>query len=201
MAIDWRPWVGTLRADQNFYLANAYAVEFLNQNLTRERLERFDAEVARVTRPDEPARAAQQRAGGAPGTAPRFTSLDEKVLWGDLADVFHLIVAFSNARHDLTTPSIAAVREALVSRHFDAVYLAGYSGGKVAFLSPEFQALMLEIWKVKFLAIPRFGEVIRSTRGARLDHFLDDGDSPDIPIPVYVRYLNRIRDMAMEATR
>ena len=57
---------------------------------------------------------------------------------------------------------------------------------------------MLEIWKVKFLQMPRFGDVIRSTAGVRLDHFLDDGDSPDIPIPVYVGYLNRIRDLALE---
>ena len=35
--------------------------------------------------------------------------------------------------------------------------------------------------------------------GLRLDHFLNDSDSPDIPIPIYVGYLNRIRDMAMEA--
>jgi hypothetical protein len=31
----------------------------------------------------------------------------------------------------------------------------------------------------------------------RLEHFLNDGDSPDIPIPVYVEYLNRIRKMAL----
>ena len=80
----------------------------------------------------------------------------------------------------------------------DAIYLAGYADGRVGFLSPEFQALMLEIWKVKFLRLPRLGEVIRSTAGRRLDHFLNDGDSPDIPVPVYVGYLNRIRDMAME---
>jgi hypothetical protein len=39
--------------------------------------------------------------------------------------------------------------------------------------------------------------VIRSTAGVKLDHFLDDGDSPDIPIPIYVGYLNRIREMAI----
>jgi hypothetical protein len=55
---------------------------------------------------------------------------------------------------------------------------------------------MLEIWKTKYLAIPRLNEVIRSTAERRLDHFLDDGDSPDIPIPIYVGYLNRIREMA-----
>ena len=56
---------------------------------------------------------------------------------------------------------------------------------------------MLEIWKVKYLHMPRFGDVIRSTVGRRLDHFLDDGDSPDIPIPVYVNQLNRIRGLAL----
>ncbi len=40
--------------------------------------------------------------------------------------------------------------------------------------------------------------VIWSTAGVRLDHFLDVGDSPDIPIPIYVGYLNRIREMAQE---
>ena len=29
-----------------------------------------------------------------------------------------------------------------------------------------------------------------------LSHFLNDGDSPDIPIPIYVDYLNQIRDLA-----
>lgn len=56
---------------------------------------------------------------------------------------------------------------------------------------------MLEIWKVKYLQTPRFGEMIRSTAGRHLDHFLDDGDSPDIPIPIYVKQLNRIGDLAL----
>jgi len=30
----------------------------------------------------------------------------------------------------------------------------------------------------------------------RLEHFLNDGDSPDIPVPVYVGYLNQIRNLA-----
>jgi hypothetical protein len=29
-----------------------------------------------------------------------------------------------------------------------------------------------------------------------LSHFLNDGDSPDIPIAVYVEYLNQIRELA-----
>jgi hypothetical protein len=197
-AIDWRPWLEALSANQEFYFANAYAVEFLAANLTHERLTWFDAELARVTTPTERVRAAQQRLHRAPGTSPRFTSLVEKALWGDLADVLHLIVAFRNVTPSLRAPSITAVRDALVARHFDAVHLAGYSGGRLGFISPEFQALMLEIWKVKFLAVARFAEVIRSTTGMRLDHFLNDGDSPDIPIPVYVGYLNQIRHMALE---
>jgi hypothetical protein len=46
------------------------------------------------------------------------------------------------------------------------------------FIDREFQQLMLEIWKVKLRRIKRFGEVIRSTRGVKLDHYLNDADSP-----------------------
>jgi hypothetical protein len=108
------------------------------------------------------------------------------------------VVAFAGRPGAAATPDVAKMREAIVGQRFDAVYLSGYAGGRVGFLSGEFQALMLEIWKVKFLRIPRLGDVIRSTAGVRLDHFLNDGDSPDIPIPIYVGYLNRIREMAME---
>jgi hypothetical protein len=56
---------------------------------------------------------------------------------------------------------------------------------------------MIEIWKVKYLEIPRFREVIANVPPEiRLEHFLNDGDSPDIPIPVYVGYLNRMRELA-----
>jgi hypothetical protein len=65
------------------------------------------------------------------------------------------------------------------------------------FISDEFRSLMLEIWRVKYLQMPRFREVISSIPiEIRLEHFLNDGDSPDIQIPVYVGYLNQIRDMA-----
>ena len=37
----------------------------------------------------------------------------------------------------------------------------------MGFISPEFRALMLEIWRTKFLEMPRFGEVIRSIPRAR----------------------------------
>ncbi len=47
LAIDWRPWVEAMAADQDFYFANGYAVEFLKWNLARERLEQF----RRGTRP------------------------------------------------------------------------------------------------------------------------------------------------------
>jgi hypothetical protein len=198
LAIDWRPWVDAMAADQDFYFANSYAVEFLKWNLARERLESFRAELGRVAMPTERAREAQQRINRAAGAPIRFMAVDEKVLWGDLADVLHLIVAFGNRPAARAVPALAAMRESIVARHFDAVYLAGYAGGRMGFLSTEFQALMLEIWKVKFLKIPRLNEVIRSTAGVRLDHFLNDGDSPDIPIPIYVGYLNRIREMALE---
>jgi hypothetical protein len=82
----------------------------------------------------------------------------------------------------------------LAERHFDGIYLGER---KMGFISEEFRGLMLEIWKVKYLGMPRFGEVIRSIPiEIRLSHFLNDGDSPDIPIPVYVEYLNQIRDLA-----
>jgi hypothetical protein len=46
----------------------------------------------------------------------------------------------------------------------------------------------------------RFNEVIRSIpREVKIEHYLNDGDSPDIPIPVYIGYLNQIRDMAWAA--
>ena len=95
------------------------------------------------------------------------------------------------------TGDVARVRDALITRGFGTIMLDGYGGGRFPFLSSTYQDLMLEIWKVKFLQISRFREVIRSTVGRRLDHFLDDGDSPDIPIPVYVTQLNRIRDLAL----
>lgn len=197
--IEWAPWVAALAADQEFYFPHAYAVEFLRKNLARERLAWFDAELARVASGGERAREAQQRGARAPGTAPRFTPLDEKVLWGDLADVLHLVVAFSERPRAPDVAGVADARRALVAHRFDAVHLPGHAGGRFGFLSREFQELMLEIWKVKFLELPRFKEVIRSTAGVGLDHFLDDGDSPDIPIPIYVGYLQRIREMAMEA--
>jgi len=115
------------------------------------------------------------------------------------ADVFHLIYFFCHLEPDrFRRPEMQPLLEALGRFHFDAVYLAGYGTGRMDFISPEFQQLMLEIWKVKFLEIKRFAEVIRSTRGVRLEHFLNDGDSPDIPIPVYVRFLNQIREMAFQ---
>jgi hypothetical protein len=195
--VDWRPWLDALATDQAFYFANTYAVEFLKRNLHRERLAWYHDELGRVA-PATPARTAQQR-GTRPSGAPLiFTPFQEKVLWGDLADVFHLVVAFAGRPGVPVPAAVTAARDALVARQFDAVYLAGYGNGRMPFLSPEFQALMLEIWKVKFLQMPRFGDVIRRTAGMRLDHFLNDGDSPDIPIPIYVEQLNRIRALAME---
>ena len=195
--VDWRPWVAALANDQQLYFAHAYAVEFLTFHLRPDRLDWFDGELARAGGSGERARAVQQRLGRAPGEPVRFTAFQEKVLWGDLADLFHLVVVFSERLGTSLAPDAARARGALAARHFDAIYLSGYAGGRFPFLGPTFQGLMFEIWKVKYLGMPRFGEVIRSTAGRRLDHFLDDGDSPDIPIRIYVNQLNRIRDLAL----
>lgn len=180
---DWGPWLGGLDADPKIYLPNAYAVEFLRHNLTLERLRWFRDELGlHSLRASDRARLIQQR-GGAPF---RFSAYEEKVLWGDLADLFHLVYAFS--------PSGDPIRKTLAEHHFDAVYLGER---RMGFISEDFRALMLEIWKVKYLQMPRFREVIRSIPlEIRLEHFLNDGNSPDIPIPVYVGYLNQIRELA-----
>ena len=184
---DWGPWLQRLDDDPKIYLPNAYAVEFLRHNLAPERLRWFGEELTRQqVRPKDHARSIQQR-----GATPfRFSAFEEKVLWGDLADLFHLVYIFS--------PAGDPVRKTLEAHHFDGVYL---EGRKLGFISEEFRSLMLEIWKVKYLEMPRFGEVIRSIpMEIRLSHFLNDGDSPDIPIPIYIGYLNQIRDMARAAT-
>jgi hypothetical protein len=182
---DWASWLARLDNDPRIYLPNAYAVEFLRHNLTQDRLQWFSAEFGRQHIESwEKARTAQQR-----GNDPfRFSGYEEKVLWGDLADVFHLVYFFS-------TPD-DPIRSVLARYHFDGIYLGNR---KMGFISPEFRALMLEIWKVKYLQMARFREVIASIPvEIKLSHFLNDGDSPDIPIPVYVEYLNQIREMAIE---
>ena len=177
---DWSEWLARLDADPKLYLTNAYAVEFLRHNLAADRLRWFSSELQKhQLGPEEHARAAQQRTS----TAFRFTALEEKTVWGDLADVFHLVYVFS--------PIDEPMRETLAKYHFDSVYL---SDRKMGFISDEFQSLMLDIWKVKYLKMARFREVISSIPlEIRLSHFLNDGDSPDIPIPIYVEYLNQIR--------
>jgi len=178
-ARDWKPWVERLAGDQDRYFAHAYAIEFLRANLVPEKLRWFREEMGRLPQ-QEGAREAQQRRG----QKFRFTALQEKILWGDLADMLHLVWFFDRS----ALPALERLR-------FDAVYVGER---RLGFISPEFRALMLEIWRVKFLQMPRFREVIRSIpRTVKLDHFLNDGDSPDIPIPVYVGYLNEIRDLAL----
>lgn len=185
---DWSGWLARLEDDPDVYLRNAYAIEFLRHNLQPARLQWFRDELGRHgLHPGEHAREAQQRRE----TSFRFSAFEEKVLWGDLADVFHLVYFFS----DLNDP----VRGMLSERHFDAVYLGDR---KLDFISEEFRSLMLEIWKVKYLQTPRFREVITSIpKEISLEHFLNDGDSPDIPIPIYVGYLNQMRDLALKADR
>jgi len=190
---DWHSWLRRLDENPKTYLPNAYAVEFLRHNLTRERLQWFKDELGRQkVLVDERARTAQQRNLLNPRIKPfRFSAYEEKVLWGDLADVFHLVYIFS--------PANDPIGETLAEHRFDGIYLGDR---KMGFISEEFRSLMLEIWKVKFLEMPRLGEVIRSIPvEIRLSHFLNDGDSPDIPIPVYIGYLNQIRDMALAANQ
>ena len=180
---DWGPWLARLDNDARLYLPNAYAVEFLRHNLAPERVRWFRAELGghglRVT---DRARNTQQR-----GDAPfRFSAFEEKVLWGDLADMFHLVYIFS--------PPDDPIRKKLADHHFDAIYLGER---KMGFISEEYRSLMLEIWRVKYLQMARFRELISSIpMEIRLSHFLNDGDSPDIPIPVYVEYLTQIRNLA-----
>ncbi len=193
--VDWTEWLQALDRDQSVYLGNTYAVEFLRANLAASKLAWFDAELRkRVTDPSAGARAVQQR----DPAGPRFAALDEKILWGDLADTLHLIYFFTKLDDGrFRTPRTEPVVTAIIAKHFDGIYLDEASAPR-GFISPEFRRLMLEIWRVKFLKMRRFGDVIRSIRGVKLDHFLNDGDSPDIPIPIYVGYLNRIRALAMQ---
>lgn len=183
---DWGPWLARLDDDPNLYLPNAYAVEFLRHNLAPERLRWFRGELAgHGLRPGDRARLTQHRGD----TAFRFSAFEEKILWGDLADLFHLVYIFA--------PADDPLRKQLADHHFDAIYLGER---RMGFVSGEFRSLMLEIWRVKYLQMTRFREVISSIPlEIRLSHFLNDGDSPDIPIPVYVEYLNQIRELARAA--
>ena len=180
---DWSGWLSRLDKDPKVYLPNAYAIEFLRHNLASDRLRWFREELSRQgVRQEDRVRQLQQRQG----TQFRFTAFEEKVLWGDLADLFHLVYLFS--------PDDDPVRKTLAAHHFDGIYLGER---KMGFVSEEFRSLMLDIWKVKYLAMARFREVIAGIpMEIRLEHFLNDGDSPDIPIPVYVGYLNQIRELA-----
>jgi hypothetical protein len=180
---DWKPWLARLDDDPKLYLPNAYAVEFLRHNLAPDRLRWFREQLTQPgLKADEHARESQQRGA----SRFRFSAYEEKVLWGDLADVFHLVYAFCTEDDP--------IRKTLAEHHFDAVYL---EQRRMGFINEEFRSLMLEIWRVKYLQMPRFREVIRTIpMELRLEHFLNDGDSPDIPIPIYVGYLNQIRDLA-----
>jgi hypothetical protein len=193
--VNWAVWLAQLEGDQQLYLNHTYAIEFLRHNLTREQRAWFRREISQYAG-HESARALQQR----DPAKLRFTALQEKVLWGNLADLFHLLYYFAALESGrFRTAELKPLLEALVEFHFDGVYLPGYGKGKMDFISREFQRLMLEIWKVKFLRLSRFGEVIRSTRGIKLDHYLNDGDAPDIPLTVYIGFLKQIRELALKA--
>jgi len=183
---DWSGWLKRLEDNPKIYLPNAYTVEFLRANLTAGKMRWFVEQLgAHGLTDNERARQAQERV-----SAPfRFLAIGEKELWGDLADTFHLVYVFS--------PKADPLRKTLAEHHFDGVYLGDR---KMGFISEEFRSQMLEIWKVKYLEIARLRLVITGIpTEIQLEHFLNDGDSPDIPIPVYVGYLNKIREMARNA--
>ena len=182
-SLDWSGWLKRLDDDPKIYLPNAYAVEFLRANLKPGKMRWFVEQLgARGLTDNERARQAQERV-----SAPfRFRAVGEKELWGDLADTLHLVYVFS--------PMGDPLRKTLAERHFDAVYLGDR---KMGFISEEFRSQMLEIWKVKYLEMARLRMVITGIpTEIHLEHFLNDGDSPDIPVPLYVEYLNKIREMA-----
>lgn len=183
---DWTVWLKHLDDDPQRYLPNAYAVEFLRHNLALERLRWFKEELTRQKMwLDDSVRIVQQRR-----FKPfRFSAFEEKVLWGDLADLFHLVYIFS--------PDDDPIKTTLAAHHFNGIYLGDR---KMGFISEDFRSLMMEIWRVKFIKMARFREVIASIpKEIRLEHFLNDGDSPDIPIPIYVGYLNQMRELAIKA--
>src|SRR5262249_26028806 len=156
---DWTPWLARLDNDPEIYLANAYAVEFLRHNLARDRLRWFRDELDRQGLPPrDHARQLQQRMA----QKFRFSAFEEKVLWGDLADLFQLIFVFSKPDD--------SIRNTLAAHHFDGIYL---EDRKLGFISEDFRSLMLEIWRVKYLQMARFREVIGSIpMEIRLEHFL-----------------------------
>jgi hypothetical protein len=184
---NWKNFFDQLDNDPKIYLPNAYAVEFLRNNLKPEHLHWFRSQLEDYGLHDyERVRETQQR-----GSTPfRFTAAQDKALWGDLADVFHLLYLFS--------PVDDRLHQVLAQNHFDAIYLGSR---RMGFVSEEFRSLMLEIWRTKYLKMERFREVIASIpMEIRLEHFLNDGDSPDIPIQAYVGYLNEIRELARAQT-
>lgn len=186
-ARNWYDWFQRFDGDAKLYLPNAYAVEFLRHNLAAERMFWFLTQLdAHGLKGTDCVRQVQQRGA----TKFRFSAFEEKTLWGDLADTLHLVYVLS--------PSDDPIRKRLADAHFDGIYLGDK---KMGFISEEFRSQMLEIWKVKFLQMARFREVIALIpKQIRLEHFLNDGDSPDIPIPVYVGYLNQIRELAVAKT-
>ncbi|HTQ96439.1 MAG TPA: hypothetical protein VMH89_06515 [Candidatus Acidoferrum sp.] len=186
-ARSWVDWFRRLDDDPKLYLPNAYAVEFLRHNLEPKQIWGFLTKLdAHGLQDSDHARNVQQR-----GAAPfRFSAYEEKVLWGDLADTLHLVYVLSAADDP--------IRQKLAAAHFDGIYLGNQ---KMGFISEEFRLQMLEVFKMKYLQMSRFREVIANIPPEiKLEHFLNDGDSPDIPIPVYVGYLNQVRELARAGT-
>ena len=96
-AVPWEPWIEQLANDQKIHFEHGYPVEFLRKNLSPRQLQWFAAEIEKQSRRfNLPVRELQQRDPALPWKL-RYTPLQEKILWGDLADVFHTSLSSSRA--------------------------------------------------------------------------------------------------------
>ena len=89
---DWAPWLKRLDDDPKTYLPNAYAVEFLRHNLTRERL---SGSTTNCTGKESATESTPERAQQRTQNPSASQHTKRKFLWGDLADLFHLVYLFS----------------------------------------------------------------------------------------------------------
>ena len=107
---DWKPWMARLDDDPNSIYPMPTRSNFCATTWGRNGSTGFamNSAVGACRRRTVP-RLVQQR-----GTIPfRFSANEEKILWGDLADLFHLIYTFSQPDDP--------IRKSLAESHFDAV--------------------------------------------------------------------------------
>lgn len=192
-SVNWEDWLEALSNDQQLYLGHTYRIEFLRYSLKPARRQWFRQELRRYAQSERTVRQLLERDARRPREV-LVSASEVKSLWGDLGALLHLADLFARANGGrFERPELQPLLDEIRRLRFDAIYLGDR---RLDFDSADFRELMLEIWKAKFLEIRRFGEVIRSTKGLRLEHFLNDGGSSSIPIPLYVEYLNQVREMA-----